>query len=450
MEDIKIQLPDIYEPISEEDIKKAKKWTLTRNENALHLSSLVETLLQDAIRQLTVIAYKYNCKPEDFKFAQDKKLREEVANVMGELEEDIMSLVEEYSLNETNDKKRRNNLLPWLAALSSKGTNDLRSTLHERLRQFLFDTEAQIAAMKLADYNQTKAITRELSTMHTVYASPEMQAAFRKKSAAYYIQKRGVHEGNVGLSSSGAYNVESFAYQTATLGWEKTRYEEQKEQGKAGYYVRRGSTFPCQICDDVCAVFHPIEEGMVLPVHSRCCCWAVFVGLKKKLLSSQSDKRKKDNEEKNRAEFEKYPTDKWEHSYFSEKGNGFVVTEKERIEEAKKSPNEKAKYDKEYKMCCVAADNGLKVEYLHGNGRKEGETYDVRLNGIPADLKSTNSVGDLVKHIRKAYRKQGAKAVLIEFQSHNPDFYDKLNEAKRKYHVKLFFYFTDEKNIREM
>lgn len=446
-EKIKIHLPQEYEAITEEDIRKAKKWTLKRNENALKLSSLIEELLQDAIKQLTQISYKYNCPPEQFQFSQDKKLREDVAQVMSELEDNILELVEEYSLNETQDKKKRSSILQWLIALHSKGTKDLRGTLHERLRQFLYDTEAQIAAMKLARYNQTKAISRAISTMHTVYAAPEVQAAFKKLSTAIYIIKHGVHEGNIGLSSSGSNNVESFGYQSATLGWEKSRYEREKEEGKAGYYVRRGSTFPCAICDDVCAVFHPIEEGMVLPVHSHCCCFAVFVGIKEKLLSSTSDKK---DEGKNRAEFEKYDTGQWEHSYFSEKGNGFVVTENERIEEASRSPNEKAKYDKEYRMCRVAADNGLKVEYLHGNEREKGNTYDVRLNGIPADLKSTNSVGDLVKHIRKAYKEQGAEAVLIEFQSHKPEFYDKLNEAKRKYNVKLFFYFTDEKNIREM
>jgi len=276
-EPITISLPDIYEDITEEDISKEKKWTIRRNDNAVLLSSLVVTLLQDAIRQLTQIAYKYNCRPEQFQFSQDKKLREEVAQVMEELEADIMELVETYSLKETKNKDRRAFLLPWLLALSSKGSKDLQSTLHARLTQFLFDTEAQIAAMKLAKYDQTKATTRAISTMNAVYTAPEVQAAFKKPSAAKYIKSKGVHTGNKGLSSSGAYNVESFAYQTAVLGWEKSRYEQRKEEGAAGYYVRRGSNYPCDACDEVCAVFHPIEEGMVLPIHSHCACFAIFV-----------------------------------------------------------------------------------------------------------------------------------------------------------------------------
>ena len=272
-----LTLQDYEDLIADEMIRDSKEWTIRRNENAAYLSGLVTVLLQQAVRKLFEIGYKYNCTPNQFQFSQNTKLREEVAQVMEELEDDIMELVEQYSLNETGNKKRRSTLLPWLMALSSKGSKDLISTLHERLRQFLFDTEAQVAAMKFAKYDLTKAISRALTTMHTVYAAPEMQAAYKQKSASMYVNSHGIHYGNVGLSSSGAINVESFAYQTATLGWEKSRFETQKEEGKDGYIVRRGSSYDCSVCDSVCAVFHPIEEGMVLPVHNRCCCYAIFV-----------------------------------------------------------------------------------------------------------------------------------------------------------------------------
>ena len=31
-------------------------------------------------------------------------------------------------------------------------------------------------------------------------------------------------------------------------------------EGVAAYMVRRGSNYPCPVCDDVCAVIHPISE----------------------------------------------------------------------------------------------------------------------------------------------------------------------------------------------
>lgn len=289
MEDLlNILVPYGYETPTDEQVKAAKKWTLLRNENAALLSSLIEARLQDAIKELTKIAFRYNCKPEDFQFSQDKKLREEVAQTMNDLEDEIMSLVEEYSLNATEDKKQRNNILPWLLALHSKNTKNLAGTLHERAKQFLYDTEAQIAAMKLAGYDQTKAISREISTMHSVYTAPEVIAAYKKKSASLFIQSRGVHEGNIGLSSSGAVNVENFGANTAIQAWSHIQYEEKKKEGKAGYFCFRGSTYPCAACDDVCSVFHTIDEGMVLPVHGHCCCFAVFLNQKESQINDRT------------------------------------------------------------------------------------------------------------------------------------------------------------------
>ena len=279
-EALNILLPYGYVAPTEADIRAAKKWTLLRNENAARLSSLIEELLKEAARKLTMIAFRYNCKPEDFQFSLDENLREEVAQVMNDLEDAILALVEEYSLNATEDKEKRNNVLPWLLALHSKNTKNLAATLHERLRQFLFDTEAQIAAMMMADYNQTKAVGRIISTMHAIYTAPEVLAAFKKNSAARFIQSRGIHEGNIGLSSSGAVNVENFGNMTARMAWSHIQYEEKKEEGKAGYFCFRGSTYPCAACDDVCSVFHTMDEGMVLPVHGHCCCYAVFVNEK--------------------------------------------------------------------------------------------------------------------------------------------------------------------------
>lgn len=276
-ETLNILVPYGYEEPTEESVRKAKKWTLLRNENAIHLSSLIEALLQDYATKLTKIAYKYNCKPEDFQFSQDKNLRDDVAKLMSELEEEILSLVEQYSLNVTDDKERRNNIMPWLIALHSKNTKNLKGTIHQRVRQFLFDTEAQIAAMKLAGYGYTKAIGRILSTMHTVYITPEVLAAYNKKSAARYIKTRGVHEGNVGLSSSGAVNVENFARTTLIMAWSHEQYEEAMDDGKAGFFVFRGSQYPCDLCDSKVG-FHLIDDNeSVPPFHAHCCCFVVYV-----------------------------------------------------------------------------------------------------------------------------------------------------------------------------
>lgn len=262
---------------TDEDTDQYRKWALRRNRNADYAASIIDELLQDAVRKLTKVAYKYNCKPEEWKFSQNKELMKEVAEIMDELEDEIFAIMEEYSLNETPTKERHNYLLPLFLALTSKGAKDLRGVLHLRLMQFLYDTEAQIAAMKLAGYNQTKAVTRILSTMNTVYSSPEVNTAYRKRSSAMYLISRGIHENNKGLSSSGAINVSNLARQTAVIMWLKSQLMTFDEKGAVGFYQLRGSDFPCNICDE--------EEGLHINEdwkntsypHAHCQCWRIPV-----------------------------------------------------------------------------------------------------------------------------------------------------------------------------
>jgi len=273
-ESLNIYIPFGFNPPTEEDIKKAKRWVLLRESNAAHLSDLVQSYIEEALDKLVAIGYKYNVKPADFQFSADEKLREEAAAVLDELEEEVMLLIEGYSINESDDKKRHAAMLPWLLALHSKGTTDLQSTLHKRVGQFLYDTEAQIAAMMIAGYPRTRALMRIKSTMHAVYTSPEVIISYKYNPKSMYLRSHGVHEGNTGLSSSGAVNIENLARQTAQIAWMKSQLMDFEEQGAVGYYQFRGSTYPCHICDSEVG-FHPgLPEEAEYP-HAHCVCYRV-------------------------------------------------------------------------------------------------------------------------------------------------------------------------------
>ena len=99
---------------------------------------------------------------------------------------------------------------------------------------------------------------------------------------------------------------------------------------------------------------------------------------------------------------EKHDRSKWEHTYISRENNGYVATELERIKEANVSKSEKQKFEKEMRMCKTVADNGHDVEYLKGVNRPKGQTYDIRMDGMKADLKCiTGGAGNIVKYAKK-------------------------------------------------
>ena len=146
-----------------------------------------------------------------------------------------------------------------------------------------------------------------------------------------------------------------------------------------------------------------------------------------------------------------YDEDEWERTYLSPRGDGFVVTQWERIEESKASKAERLKFEKEMRMCKVLADNGYTVEFLHGVQRPAGQTYDIRLDGIKADLKCVSKgPGNIVKYVKKALNQQGCDAVVMEIPAHSKAFYDAITEARRKCDGRLFFYFSDETKVKEI
>lgn len=151
------------------------------------------------------------------------------------------------------------------------------------------------------------------------------------------------------------------------------------------------------------------------------------------------------------ARAKKYDAEIWDKTYISKDDTGFVVTQKARIKEAEQSNTERQKFEKELRMCKVLADNGHEVEFLQGVNRPTGQTYDITLDGIKADLKCiTGGAGNIVKYAKKALTKQGGEAVILEIPSHAPEYYGALAEAHRKCNGRIFFYFSDDLELKEI
>ena len=148
----------------------------------------------------------------------------------------------------------------------------------------------------------------------------------------------------------------------------------------------------------------------------------------------------------------RYNEEEWERTYISPNDNGLVVTQWERIAESEASNSERQKFVKEMRMCKVLADNGHDVEYLQGVNRPVGQTYDIRMDGIKADLKCiTGGAGNIVRYIKKALRKQGSEAVVLEIpNSPGMEFYEALAEARRKCRGRIFFYIQDDNVLKEV
>lgn len=284
---IKIKLDTSqYRLPTTEEITAAKQFVLRRNESARLLEERIDEVLKEAEEHIITICYKYDVEPTEFEISSryNEQMMNEISEAMDAAEEEILSLIEEYSTRVTTDKDRISKLLAWMLLLGRKNRN-LQQTLDTYLYKFMKDIEVAVAALKYASIPLAQAITKAKTHLHTIYVMPEVQQAFKQAESftATYIRSRGVVKGNVGLSNNGSTNVTNMAKTTLQMVWMRSQVMDYKEQGVAGIYVLRGSSYPCAPCDDNCG-FHPIEESYgVLPVHPSCCCYAIPVFTKEQI-----------------------------------------------------------------------------------------------------------------------------------------------------------------------
>ena len=267
-----------YQAPSQQDIDAAKQFILQREENARMLEDKIDELLADAAEKIVIICYRYDVDPQKLYIASgfNEQMMNEIAEVMDELEEEILALMQEYATRSTKDRDRINALLLWMASLG-RGNRNLRDTLEGYLYKFMKDLEAAIAALRFADATMADAVTKVKTNLHTIYTMPEVMAAFKNASefAATYIQSRGVQKGGVGLSNNGSTNVTNMARLTLQMVWMRSRRLEMEEDGAAGFYVLRGSNYPCDYCDSKVG-FHPMTDiDYFPPFHGHCCCYVL-------------------------------------------------------------------------------------------------------------------------------------------------------------------------------
>lgn len=82
-----------------------------------------------------------------------------------------------------------------------------------------------------------------------------------------------------GIPSSGAVQLMKNVDSTVALAWGYEDYDMAMRNGAIGFYVFRGSSYPCLTCQEQVGVFHPMEESVWShpPFHNNCVCYAVYV-----------------------------------------------------------------------------------------------------------------------------------------------------------------------------
>ena len=230
---------------SEKDVEAAKEYIRRRLDAERSMVYNLEKAMKRAAEKIVEICYSANISPQNFHYS-DLSIRDQnkVDEVIKELQEEVGDYYETLAI--ADHEEDRDYLLPIICG------EDRGLTFEERLEDYCNKYKNEL--MLLIGAGLFLGVAKKL---------------LAEGIDAPLTYGRG--KTNSMLTAIG--NLTRFGI---AKGWMKSWERSTSKNGCFGWIVRRGSSWPCDICNDNCG-FHSIEEGTGLPVHSHCCCVAIPV-----------------------------------------------------------------------------------------------------------------------------------------------------------------------------
>ena len=250
---------------SERDLEAAKAFLRRRIDSELSMSNDVEYLLGEYAEALLELLFR--------------NAPEETVNAL--VDELIQQLIEDcYILGVDEHEDDRSAIMLWMNG--ERGGNTMEGRVEKRVHSFVVEVAAVFLASRLL--GSAKGVGALAATIRTNLKNPwdnpilkEVREKLAKGELSGDISEfEAPHFGKgVEVSSMGALQtILGYAVADAWMHW---AYEDARKNGAIGYYVLRGSSYPCDICDSHTGTFYYITDDSHQPqFHPNCCCFVVY------------------------------------------------------------------------------------------------------------------------------------------------------------------------------
>lgn len=245
-----------------EELEAAKSFLRDRLRNERSMSADVERTLTSYATLL--LAALFDNLPDS-----------EIERIIADM---VESLIFDCRLLALDDHDKSDDVLLFM--LGERHGDTLRGRIDKRCHTFL----NEVAAVYLAGRLLGKTEDYLLRTIKGSFKHPwqnEVLVSVREKIA------KGEVSGNIEdfaephfgqgteISSLGALDtILTYAVADAWVYWQ---WLDARERGAKGYYVVRGSSYPCDECDSHTGIFYPIDDELSKPqYHAHCCCMVVY------------------------------------------------------------------------------------------------------------------------------------------------------------------------------
>lgn len=252
---------------TDKEIREAKDYILLRLRAERLAVSELDAALHAAALRIAEIAHRYTVPPSLFRFSYNPRLQAEVREVLRSLREAIYDATRELCTFPEDGEDS-----PFTpAALTAP---DHGKTFRERIALYTsrwgYEVEAAIAGAGLDGVTDPAEIAEGIDRyIHDPFRNPWIRDN-RGRGEAVRLGPT-PHYGK-GTAIAAATALDTLLSWVIALAW--TENWSRINSDRAGYFVYRGSSFPCEECDSMVG-FHTSPDDLP-PYHPHCVCFAVY------------------------------------------------------------------------------------------------------------------------------------------------------------------------------
>lgn len=256
---------------SHDKISDAAKFVKSRVAVQDALEVKAQSLMERAALSLLNIAEKYKQPCINGTLLQNKQAAREIQAIMSQLRADIYKY-EKASASLVAKELDSSVKVPterYLAAKQAGKTFKQRTYIYtERFKKDIVNL-ARVGQVQGLNKSALKSMVK--SSYQDPYSSSLMNRAIKSGKAKIHIPIYGK-----GISKSGYMQVLKNIRDTSSLMWSYADNWYASRNGALGFYVYRGSSYPCDTCQSHVGWLHNMDDDMP-PYHSHCVCFVKFI-----------------------------------------------------------------------------------------------------------------------------------------------------------------------------
>lgn len=261
-------------PYTKEELNRTLDFINERLSLQRKSTSLLTNAMYKAALLILILSRKYKIEPKMFRFSLNKSLKKQVDKIIDDLAKQIIENTEtlaEYGIEEDSEEH------DTIVSVLDKKTNG--ETIEDKVYTYTqrFKNEMEVVAASSMSLNKSPQNTaNEIKKILPIILSSYLVKQARKENFSS-IDDLIINYG-IGMYASSFNNLNRLVTNTIAVSRQELFYLRETKNGANAWYVQRGSSYPCSLCDSNVGIHYNSFD--LPPYHPNCVCMAIPINTK--------------------------------------------------------------------------------------------------------------------------------------------------------------------------